>query len=244
MNYLQAAKNWSHVSSRVVYYGLPALVVGPFASRVPQARRASQKLMHLWFKDCCDGTGLNRSLVDGHKLDQVPQCIFVSNHVSLIDTLVIGSLLDRDYRWVAKEGVFQVPILGWHLRFAGHIPAYRNDPSRNRSLPVLIHNAVNEGASVLFYAEGGRSRDGELRPFKIGAFRAAIAENLPIVPLVIRGTREILKPGELDLAMDRTKSCTVKVLDAIPLPTGGDERSRAERLRDLTRETISADLNL
>jgi 1-acyl-sn-glycerol-3-phosphate acyltransferase len=234
MNYFRAAKNWGFVASRTAGYGSVALAVDLFADRVYAARRASQWCMYKWAGSCADGLGIRRTLVAPERLTQAPQCVIVSNHLSLLDILVLGGFLDRDYRWVAKESVFRVPVLGRHLQMAGHIPVYRKEPQLNRALPQRIHEAVGQGASILFFPEGTRSADGRLKPFKVGAFRTAVDEALPILPVVIRGTERLLRKGTLDLAIETSREVEVEVLPLVapPPPDHGETKVRAELLKD------------
>lgn len=238
MNYLRAAKNWGIVAANAAVY-FPVSMVGGTVSRA-----ATQWAMRNWCRSCCDQVGIRRTLINPEILERTGQCILVANHLSSLDILVLGSFLGRDYRWMAKRELFKVPLSGWHLYLAGHIPVDRNATDKTE-LYRRIHQVVTEGASVLFFAEGTRSRNGQLKPFKIGAFSTAVRENLPVVPLVIDGTYDLMLPGAKDLAIRKDKSCTVTVLDPI-MPAAGptgpldaeaaeaDLRERSRRLRHQT----------
>lgn len=231
INYAHAALNWARVGCRVAFWGSMALMVDVFAPFWRPARRASQWIMYMWARRSAWGLGIRCELVGGDKLAAAPQCVLVANHLSLLDVLILGGFLNRDYRWVAKEGVFKVPIMGQHMRLAGHIPVYRTEPEKNRSLPVRIHEACRQGASLFFFPEGTRSPDGALQNFRIGAFRTAVDEGLPVLPIVLRGTDKLLKKGAKDLSIDRDRVVTVEVLDLVYPPAGeGDPKVRAEAL--------------
>lgn len=234
MNYLRAARNWSIVAGRTVAYGAVAVTVDAFADRLYAARRASQWCMYRWALSCADALGIRRTLIHPERLAQAPQCVIVVNHLSLLDILVVGGCLPRDYRWVAKESVFRVPIMGHHMRMAGHIPVYRSEPQLNRTLPTRIHEAVQQGASILFFPEGTRSPDGRLRPFKIGAFRTAVDEGLPVLPILLRGTEHLHRKGQLDLSLDTSREVEIEFLPLMrpPPPELGEPKVRAELLRD------------
>jgi 1-acyl-sn-glycerol-3-phosphate acyltransferase len=138
-----------------------------------------------------------------------------------------------------------VPFLGWHLGLAGHIRVHRKDKTRNKELPERIRAAVKEGGSLLFFPEGTRSADGGLQQFKIGAFRTAVDEGLPIVPLVIRGTDQLLRKGAPAMAVERdqaSRRCTLTILPVIqPIPVG-DPKARAEDLRRRAHGAVHAEL--
>jgi len=203
-------------------------------------------MMHLWCEGCCDALQVRRQLLGREHLDAAPQGILVANHLSSLDILVLGSFLRRDFRWLAKSELFKVPFSGWYLSSAGHIRVHRGEDAskRNKSIREQIHSVMSRGASVLFFPEGKRSRDGELKPFRLGAFLAAVREDKPIIPLVIRGTHELMEPGAKDLTINQERECSVIVLAPIPVSAAGsgDEVDRAKRLRELTHAAMATRL--
>ena len=233
MNYLRAAHNWGHASVRAVFYGTMGTAVG----WLPGMRRFTHWCMHQWCSGSANALKINRTLVDGERLAETGQAIMIANHLSTLDVLVLGSFLDRDFRWLAKSSLFNVPFSGWYLRNAGHIPVHRGKDAqdRNRQIGEHVHRVVKEGASVLFFPEGTRSTDGQLKDFRMGAFLSAVREDLPVLPLVIRGTHELMAAGAKDLAIRADRSCSISVLDPIhPSSIGldGELHERAGRLRD------------
>lgn len=242
MNYIRAAINWGHVALRAAPWGTFSVTMGPLTRG-----KASHFAMRQWCVGASDGLGIRRTLVNGHRLP-APQCVFIANHLSLLDILVLGSYMKQDYRWLSKEAIFKVPFLGWHLKSSGHIPVYRGEKRHlNKDLPKRIHRVIEEGASVLFFPEGTRSRDGLLKPFKLGAFYAAVDEQLPVVPLVLRGTDELMHKGAMDLAIDAERQCSVTVLEPLiaPQPTDSSEEARkqaASDLRDMAFTAIADEL--
>ena len=94
--------------------------------------------------------------------------------------------------------------------------------------------AVQQGASILFFPEGTRSPDGRLRPFKIGAFRTAVDEGLPVLPILLRGTEHLHRKGQLDLSLDTSREVEIEFLPLMrpPPPELGEPKVRAELLRD------------
>jgi 1-acyl-sn-glycerol-3-phosphate acyltransferase len=124
-------------------------------------------------------------------------------------------------------------MLGGHLKASGHIPVYRGaEKARNADIGDRIQAVVDEGASVLFFAEGTRSEDGTLQPFRSGAFMAAARGNLPVVPLVVDGTHRLMDRNTPYLRHDTGMHCSVTVLDPIYAPADvRDTRARADMLR-------------
>ncbi|MCA9547198.1 MAG: 1-acyl-sn-glycerol-3-phosphate acyltransferase, partial [Myxococcales bacterium] len=207
------------------FYFPVSLCVGSFS------RPASQWAMRRWCKTSCDWLGIQNTLIDGHKLKATPQAVIVANHLSALDILVIGAHLRRDYRWLAKAELFKVPLSGWHLNLAGHIPVFRGERDRNSGIGARIHKVVEEGASVLFFPEGTRSRTGALKPFFRGAFRTAVDEGLPVLPLLVRGTYDLLIPDEWELVPKADRQCSVQVLDPILPEHTGDTAADVDALR-------------
>lgn len=117
--------------------------------------------------------------------------VVVSNHQSLVDIPVI-SRLPWEMKWVAKKELFDIPLIGWLMTWAGDIAVDRSN-KRSRA-KVLIDAAayIRQNCSVMFFPEGTRSEDGTLGEFNAGAFHLAIKEGVPILPLAIEGTSDAL----------------------------------------------------
>ena len=221
-----------------------------FFGFVIRRRKISLWAMRNWFTGCCNGLKINSSLHHKENLDTHAKAVFIANHMSSLDIFIIGTHLRHDYRWLAKSALFKTPLLGWHLYISGHIPVYRGKKRyKNKLLNDKIHKAVTQGASLFFFPEGTRSKDGNLKAFKKGAFVTAMRENLPIIPLVLKGTGALMKKASWDLDVDESRKCTVTVLPAIdPAPFMGDvdkdlspeeriQRS-AEKLRDYSHQVF------
>lgn len=123
--------------------------------------------------------------------------IVVSNHESNLDPfLIMGALDGLSVRFVIKRELIRIPVFGIALRLSGNVVVSRQggrDDVRSVQSGVA---GLEDGISLLFFAEGTRSRDGALRPFKKGAFSTAIAAGLPILPIGIAGTHQAVPPGK------------------------------------------------
>jgi 1-acyl-sn-glycerol-3-phosphate acyltransferase len=155
--------------------------------------------------------------------------VFVSNHLSYMDTPVFLANIPVQFRFLAKRGLFQVPFLGWHLKRAGHIPVPRGDARAAVKMMNTAAQMVRErGISLLIFPEGGRSRDGSLGEFKEGGAYIAIQAGVPLVPVALMGTRDVLPFGSGHI---QRGNVTMRIGD--PIPT--DQASPRDRMR-LTSE--------
>ncbi len=185
------------------------------------------------------GTSFIRVAVHGlEKVDFAQPHIFCSNHLSLMDTPLMFGFLPVQFRIMAKAGLFQLPFLGWHLRRSGHLPVDRKSPRGALHSFELAAQRVRAGSSMVFFPEGTRSRDGQMGEFKHGAALLAIKAGVPLVPLAVCGTREVLKPDSLVVHPGR-----VKLLVGKPLPTSGLTHRDAGRLTEVAREEIAVMLD-
>lgn len=182
-----------------------------------------------------------RVSVEGlEKIDRQTAYVLVSNHLSYMDTPVVLSYIPLQFRFMAKKGLFQIPFLGTHLIQAGHIPVPREDPrAAVKTLSRAAEVIRDRGISVLIFPEGGRSEDGKLQPFKEGAAYVAIKAGVPIVPIALLGTREVLPMGSATYHAGK-----VRLRIGEPISTGGatlrereafTERARAEIVKLLER---------
>jgi 1-acyl-sn-glycerol-3-phosphate acyltransferase len=148
------------------------------------------------------------------KIKEDGSYIFVSNHLSYMDTPVALANIPVQFRFLAKRGLFQIPFMGWHLARAGHIPVPRGDARAAVKTMTLAAQIVREqGISLLIFPEGGRSRKGEMRPFMEGAAYIAIRAGVPLVPVGLKGTREVLPYGSGTV---RGGPVTLRIGDPIP----------------------------
>ena len=122
--------------------------------------------------------------------------IFASNHVSWFDVPSLARSLPR-YKFVAKAELFKVPIFGPAMRHAGMIEIQRENRKAAFGAYEVAAERIREGNSVVVFPEGTRGHAYPLRPFKKGPFVLAIAAGVPIVPIIIHGTIEIMRKGSL-----------------------------------------------
>lgn len=138
-------------------------------------------------------------------IDPASSYVFMANHQSFFDIPVLLGHLPCQFRWLAKMELFKIPLFGHAMRGAGYISIDRSN--RNAAIKSLETAAqkIKNGASVMIFPEGTRSHDGRLRPFKKGGFFLALDSGAPIIPIVIRGTREVMPKRTLRIQSGKVK---------------------------------------
>jgi 1-acyl-sn-glycerol-3-phosphate acyltransferase len=159
--------------------------------------------------------------------------VVVPNHRSNVDALAVARL-PREMKWIGKVEAFRIPWLGWAFHVAGHVPVDRGDRDSGSAALARLRRYLDAGIPVGLFAEGTRSRDGTLRPFRAGPFKLAIDAGVPIVPVAITGAGEAMAP---DGARIRPSRVRVRILS--PLPTAGLAAADVDRLREEARGRIA-----
>jgi len=164
--------------------------------------------------------------------------VLASNHASYMDTPVVMACIPVQFRFLAKRGLFQIPLLGTHLGQAGHIPVPREDPRASvKTMQLAAETIVRRRISMLIFPEGGRSLDGVLQPFKEGAAYIAIRAGVPIVPLALIGTHDVLP---MHSSIVRPGRVTLRIL--APIETANLTLKDRSRLTEQLHELIGAQL--
>ena len=128
--------------------------------------------------------------------DRTRTSFFVCNHINIFDAFVIYSAIPQFVRGLELESHFKVPAYGWMMKRFGNIPVPQNaTPAEYKLLLKRTKKALDSGVSLIVFAEGTRTRDGRVGPFKQGVFRMAIQFGYPIVPMSIVGSYEFNRKG-------------------------------------------------
>jgi 1-acyl-sn-glycerol-3-phosphate acyltransferase len=152
------------------------------------------------------------------RIDPSGSYVIASNHLSYMDTPVVLANIPVQFRFMAKRGLFQIPLLGTHLARAGHIPVPRQDPRAAVKTMALAADIIRtRGISVLVFPEGGRSPDGVLQEFKDGAAYIGIKAGVPIVPVALIGTRSVLPFGSGSIRAGDVTLCVGRPIDTAAL---------------------------
>jgi 1-acyl-sn-glycerol-3-phosphate acyltransferase len=152
-------------------------------------------------------------LLDRKNLNSKDSKVIVCNHQSLLDIPILYRLR-KNFKFISKAGVFKVPFLGWVMYLNKYIGIERGTiKSMTKMMQDCVDN-LKRGSSILIFPEGTRSEDGNLKPFRTGAFSLAKDNQKSIVPVIIKGTADLLTKNTLK--MKPFKKITVKVLEEIP----------------------------
>ncbi len=160
--------------------------------------------------------------------------VIVSNHRSDADVFLCACL-PWDMKFLSKDSLYNLPVMGWAMRMAGDIGVVRGDRESGAAALETCRMWLERGVSVGIFPEGTRSRSGEMLPFFEGAFRLAIETGRPIQPVAIAGTRNAMRPGSLLLHPARA---VARILDPVPVTGMTEDAAPALTLR--VRETIEA----
>ena len=213
---------------------IPMGLVAVFSRRDPAMRlrgrwmrrfgRATNALNPLWHFRV---EGSKPAGIDSHAF------VVVSNHQSSSDPFLLSSL-PWDMRWVAKVELFSKPLVGWLLHLGGDIPLHRGERASVETMLAQCRTTLARGVSVMFFPEGTRSPDGHLQAFKDGAFQLAIESGVPVLPVVVQGTRACRPKGNLWFG---DASAVVRVL--APVSTSGMTLADVPALKERVRDQIA-----
>jgi len=138
--------------------------------------------------------------------------VIIANHQSILDILLINYLRFR-FKWISKIENTGIPLLGWYLRMAGYITVDRGNEESKAEMLEKSHQCLKNGISIMIFPEGTRSQDSGIGFYKRGAFQLAIQAGVPILPVLIDGTTDILpKHG---LIFGSGYHVKIKVLDPV-----------------------------
>ena len=213
--------------------GVPAIVLGllvPGRSRKGKIFRWVTK-SYSWcairlFGVTLETRGLSR-------VDRDRPYVFMSNHVSHVDSPALALSIPHPLHWVFKKELSKIPVFGWVLLSLGQIMVDRTDASQARDALASAASGLDGNNSVLIYPEGTRSKDGKLQPLKKGGFFIAVRAGLPIVPVRVSGSFDIVPSGALDVHPGHV---VVELFD--PIPTEGMADADIPQLMARVRDVL------
>lgn len=199
-------------------------------------RVSSRTVAVVWARSLAWLTPIRVTVEGAEQLQAGRSYVVACNHQSQYDILVIYGWLKLDLKWVMKQELRKLPGIGIGCEKVGHIFVDRGNPEQARGAIAAALERLGEGVGILFFPEGTRSPDGRLLPFKKGAFRIAIDQQLPILPVTVVGTGEILPARSLRLFPGHAR-----LVIHPPIDSGGREvRELAEQTRQVIASALPA----
>jgi 1-acyl-sn-glycerol-3-phosphate acyltransferase len=151
--------------------------------------------------------------VEGREhIDPARTYVMVANHNSMVDIFVLFRLFAH-FKWVSKIENFRLPFIGWNMSLNGYVALRRGDRESVVRMLARCEELLREGNSIMMFPEGTRSKTGELKTFKPGAFELAVRTGLPVLPIAISGTFAALPKHGFRIARQHV---VVRVLPAVP----------------------------
>jgi len=176
----------------------------------PNSDNRVHKIANIWGKILLLICNTKAEVIGKENLDRAKPNVFMANHQSDFDILIILAYIPGQFRWLVKKDLFNIPVFGAAMKGAGYISIDRQN--RENAMQSMDEAAlrIRNGKSIMTFPEGTRSRDGEIKAFKHGAFYLAIKSGAPIIPVTIIGSSQIMpkrslrvRPGRVKLIIDK-----------------------------------------
>lgn len=221
------------ISSLLILLWLPLLVISRLFDRDPVLYRTGylfRKLGNamLW------ANPMWRLHISGETITNPRNpYMVVSNHQSLADIPLISNL-PWEMKWMGKVELFKLPIIGWMMHLSGDISVDRNNPRSGALALIKAQRYLEKHCSVIIFPEGTRTTDGRVRPFSDGAFHLAIRAKVPVLPLVVEGSRDCIPKNSWKFG--KPSDIYLKILP--PIETSSLSVQDVSSLRDNVRNVI------
>ena len=228
----------------VIAWTVPATVFFAPLAILASLADPTGKLTHLvariWAKSILIFGRIKVKVTGLSKIDPTQSFIYMCNHQSNFDIPVLLAHLKVQFRWLAKAELFRIPLFGFAMRRAGYISIDRTDRRSAFASLKKAADTVRKGASVIIFPEGTRSPDGSISPFKKGGFVMALDSGVPIVPVILHGTRSIMPKKQLRIVPGNV---VVEITDPIDISgyTRKNKEALIERIRNIICEAFEKD---
>ena len=226
---------WSCIVVSTLVLGFLAFITYPFDRK--------GKVVHLyarlWGKAALLANRVKVKMEGLEHLNGKGPYIFMSNHQGSYDIFALLAHLPFQFKWLAKRELFSIPFFGWTMAAAGYISIDREGTRETVEAMNKAVQRIRDGMSVVIFPEGSRSQDGSIQPFKKGGFTLAIKAKVPLVPISITGSREIMPKDKLT-----PSSGVIRMRIGHPIETQHYSLKDRKPLMEKVRETISKNFNL
>lgn len=229
---------------RTIFYLIPAvslytIVLGTISvvsSVFDRSGDFGHRCARLWSDLILKTTGVRVKVSGLEQLDRNRTYVFASNHQSIYDIPILFASLPFQLRIIAKNSLGRIPFLGWHLGRTGHLLVDRSKPGAG--VVKKMTRLVSEHHSLIVFPEGTRSVDGTVARFKGGSFVLAVDSGLPIVPVSVVGSRQVMTKGRLMVCPGEVTVTVHAPVETASLPRDA-VRAVAEQVREIVRTAVS-----
>jgi 1-acyl-sn-glycerol-3-phosphate acyltransferase len=190
------------------------------------------QIPRIWSRIILWTAGVRAVLHNPERIAEGAPRVFMSNHLSWFDIPILATVLPR-YKFVAKAELFRVPVFGAAIRAVGMVPIERHNRKAAFAAYDVAAEKIRAGNSMVVFPEGSRGHDYPIRPLKKGPFVLAIAAGVPIVPVLIHGTRDVFAKGTM---LVRSGPVNVHFLE--PVPTAGLDYTDRQELAETVRSSL------
>ena len=193
LTFYHTLRFWIVIISLSIILGTVAVVLGVF----DRSGNQSHKVAALWSRLICRWNGIKVKITGAENILVGQPQIFIANHQGYYDIFALAGYLAVQLRWVSKSVLFRIPFMGWAMTAAGYIPVERNNRKQSYQAFLSTLEAIKAGSSIVVFPEGTRSEDGNIGVFKKGSQLLAQRAKVPMVPVTIIGTQDIIRKGSM-----------------------------------------------
>lgn len=172
-------------------------VISDFILRDGKRRRLLDWFVHFWAWASMELFFFSGAKIYG--LENLPPAsepvVYVPNHTSFLDILMLSGFVPRPFKYLSKSEILDIPLVGWGMKLAKHVFLKRNDIKSTIECSETVVQRLQDGNSIVLFAEGTRSLDGKLKTFKKGAFQMAKSAGVRIVPVSIGNLHRVMPPS-------------------------------------------------
>ncbi len=222
---------WATICTLVLF--IPMMTT----ARLSRTGNLAFSISRIWAWTMLKVTFVRCSIAGKENIKKGTSYIIISNHQSHFDILAIVTTLGIQFRWIIKKEILKVPLFGHALYASRNIFIDRSNSEKARESINRGVDRISPGTSIIFFAEGTRSPDGNLRAFKKGGFVIAVERGYPILPVTVNGSRKILPKGKIAFIPGR-----IEVAVGEPITTAGYSVASMDQLIEKTRGSIASKL--
>ena len=229
LTFYHTLRFWIVIISLSIILGTVAVFLGIF----DKSGNQSHKIAALWSRLICRWNGIKVKITGAENILVDKPQIFIANHQGYYDIFALAGYLSVQLRWVSKSILFRIPFMGWAMKASGYIPVRRNNRKQSYQAFLKTLEAIKAGSSIVVFPEGTRSKDGSIGVFKKGSQLLAERAKVPVVPVTIVGTRDIIRKGSILIYPN-----VVRIIISPYVTIDGDNKKKGGEILQDIRKTI------